>query len=180
MYPQHKGPFYLTYFGGIFSKNAPTLREKYAHASHSLDWNQSATKKLNILKSLSWKLFEKICKSLEMMSVQSWCILYGTPGIIWSTNRKVPGVIHVWPQISGITFSVRLSARWLAKFPRLSVFSVHGPLTSRKESEKTNEPILRKTPDGQTDWQELKLFRTHQPLWGGSNKQTNRLTTTTA
>ena len=28
-----------------------------------------------------------------------------------------------------------------------SVFSVYGPLTSCKESEKTNEPILRKTPN---------------------------------
>ena len=48
-----------------------------------------------------------------------------------------------------------------------SVFSVYGPLTSCKELKKTNEPILRKTPDRLTDWQtELKPTQK-----GGSNYQ---------
>ena len=32
-----------------------------------------------------------------------------------------------------------------------SLFNIYGPLTSCRKSEKTNDPILRKTPEGQTD-----------------------------
>ena len=34
-----------------------------------------------------------------------------------------------------------------------SLFTDYGPLTSCKKSEKTNDPIPRKTPNGQTDGQ---------------------------
>ena len=34
-----------------------------------------------------------------------------------------------------------------------SLFSVYGPLSSCKKAEQTNDPIPRKTPDGQNDGQ---------------------------
>ena len=48
---------------------------------------------------------------------------------------------------------------WSKKGPRdfffenraLSLFSVYGPLSSCRKSEKTNDPILRKTLEGRTD-----------------------------
>ena len=57
-----------------------------------------------------------------------------------------------WNIIKKVHFETILAKSDFSRKIWLSLFCVYWPLTSCKKSEKTNEPILRKIGDGQTDW----------------------------
>ena len=66
-------------------------------------------------------------------------------GLIFCQNTKKSIFRLIFLKIS--------QTRFFLKNRALSLFSVYGPLTSYQKSEKTDEPILRKTLDRQTERQ---------------------------
>ena len=93
------------------------------------------------LKNLFWPLFTPYCPLTSCKKSEK-------------TNDSI------FFKVSKTLFRAHFGPFWPKKGPRdfffenraPSLFSLYGPLTSCKKSEKTNDTILRKTPDRRTDW----------------------------
>ena len=77
-------PFLSIFFGGIFRKNAPTLRKSLKLLLTSWGFKLDKTKKYKVRTFLSFKPLWKTINSDDIPTLWSWVIFYETPGIIYN------------------------------------------------------------------------------------------------
>ena len=124
-----------------------------------------------ILFVISFKPFEKILKRKEMLAFQSWCVFYGTPGIIQRDNLgrkciwKNIGRIHNFPLHDDLG-RYFCTIGWIPKFPlsvtpSVSEFSFPGekqtPVSNSRRGILAGKKILTR---------QLNLGETWPAHWG--------------